>query len=122
MIRPPPRSTLFPYTTSSDLKFLLEQNWREVLQQISGAELLARILESELRPDDPVSLNSLMSRLTAEEEGLVSAWLMQKMPANATEVAEGWRKGLMQTTLRRQLEIAETRMRSPQLHNGGVIK
>src|SRR6266568_3973456 len=83
-------------------KFLLEQNWREVLQQISGAELLARILESELRPDDPVSLNSFMSQLTAEEEGLVSAWLMQKMPANATEVAEGWWKGLIQATLRRQ--------------------
>jgi len=102
-------------------KFLLEQNWREVLQQISGAELLARILESELRPDDPVSLNSLMSRLTAEEEGLVSAWLMQKMPANATEVAEGWWKGLIQTTLRRQLEIAETRMRLPQLTTGEVV-
>src|SRR5882762_8891694 len=42
-------------------KFLLEQNWREVLPQISGTELLARILESELRPDDPVSLNSFMS-------------------------------------------------------------
>jgi len=102
-------------------KFLLEQNWREVLPQISGTELLARILESELRPDDPVSLNSFMSQLTAEEEGLVSAWLMQKMPANATEVAEGWWKGLIQATLRRQLEIAETRIRLPQLTTGEVV-
>src|SRR5437870_13867381 len=46
-------------------KFLLEQNWREVLPQISGTEMLARILESELRPDDPVSVNSFMSQLTA---------------------------------------------------------
>jgi DNA primase len=102
-------------------KFLLEQNWREVLQQISGAELLARILESELRPDDPVSLNSFMSQLTAEEEGLVSAWLMQKMPANALQVAEGWWNGLIQATLRRQLEIAETRIRLPQLTTGEVV-
>src|SRR5213076_462466 len=102
-------------------KFLLEQNWREVLPQISGTELLARILESELRPDDPVSLNSFMSQLTAEEEGLVSAWLMQKMPANTTEVAEGWWKGLIQATLRRQLEIAETRIRLPQLTTGEVV-
>jgi DNA primase len=102
-------------------KFLLEQNWREVLQQISGAELLARILESELRPDDPVSLNSFMSQLTAEEEGLVSAWLMQKVPANAIQVAEGWWKGLIQATLRRQLEIAETRIRLPQLTTGEVV-
>src|SRR6266851_7702755 len=89
-------------------KFLLEQNWREILQQVSGTELLVRILESDLRPDDPASLNSFMSQLPAEAEGLVSAWLMQKMPANATEVAEGWWKGLIQATLRRQLEIAET--------------
>jgi len=102
-------------------KFLLEQNWREVLQQISGAELLARILESELRPDDPVSLNSFMSQLTAEEEGLVSAWLMQKVPANAIQVAEGWWNGLIQATLRRQLEIAETRIRLPQLTTGEVV-
>src|SRR5207253_7798680 len=102
-------------------KFLLEQNWRDVLSQISGAELLVRILESGLRPDEPVSLNSFMSQLTAEEEGLVSAWLMQKMPANAREVAESWWKGLIQATLRRQLEIAETRIRLPQLPTGKVV-
>jgi len=102
-------------------KFLLEQNWRELLPQISGAELLTRILDGELRPDDPVSLNSFMSQLTAAEEGLVSAWLMQKMPANAIQVAEGWWKGLIQATLRRQLEIAETRIRLPQLTTGEVV-
>ena len=102
-------------------KILLEQNWRDVLEQIAGAELLARILGSELHPDEPASLNSFMSQLTAEEEGLVSAWLMQKMPANPAEVAESWWKGLMQATLRRQLEIAETRMRLPQLTTGEVV-
>ena len=102
-------------------KFLLEQNWREVLQQIPGTELLVRILERDLRPDDPVSLNSFMAELSAEEEGLVSAWLMQKMPANALEVAEGWWNGLIQATLRRQLEIAETRIRLPQLTTGEVV-
>src|SRR5207302_6807224 len=99
-------------------KFIRQQSWREVLEQISGTELLIQILESELRPDDPASLNSFMSQLSAEEEGLVSAWLMQKMPANAIEVAESWWKGLVQASLRRQLEIAETRIRLPQLTTG----
>ena len=102
-------------------QFLLEQNWREVLEQISGSDLLVQILENELRPDDPASLNSFMARLSAEEEGLVSAWLIQKMPANATEVAESWWKGLVQATLRRQLEIAESRIRLPQLTTGEVV-
>jgi len=102
-------------------KFLLEQNWREVLEQIPSAELLVRILETDLRPDDVASLNSFMSRLSAEQEGLVSAWLMQKMPANAIEVVEGWWKGLIQATLRRQLEVAENRIRLPQLTTGEVV-
>lgn len=101
--------------------FLLQQNWRELLQQISGTELLIKILEADLGPDDPVSLNSFMSKLSAGEEGLVSAWLMQKVPANAVEVAESWWKGLMQGALRRQLEIAETRIRLPQLTTGEVV-
>jgi len=83
--------------------------------------LLTKILESDLRPDDPSSLNPFMSKLSAEEEGLVSAWLMQKVPANATEVTESWWKGLMQGALRRQLEIAETRIRLPQLTTGEVV-
>ncbi|MBV9670171.1 MAG: hypothetical protein JOZ43_04370 [Acidobacteriales bacterium] len=101
--------------------FLVQQNWRELLQQVSGAQLLIRILEADLRPDDPASLNSFMSKLSAEEEGLVSAWMMQKVPANAVEVAESWWKGLMQGVLRRQLEVAETRIRLPKLTTGEVV-
>jgi hypothetical protein len=101
--------------------FLLQQNWRELLEQIAGTELLAKILESNLRPEEPASLNAFMSNLSAKEEGLVSAWLMQKVPANALEVTESWWKGLMQGTLRRQLEIAETRIRLPQLTTGEVV-
>ena len=101
--------------------FLLQQNWRDLLQQMPGTELLIKILEADLRPDDPASLNSFMSKLPAEEEGLVSAWLMQKMPAKAAEVTEGWWKGLMQGALRRQLEIAETRIRLPRLTTGEVV-
>jgi len=103
-------------------KFLLAQNWRELTEQIPGAELLVRILDCDLRPDDPASLNSFMSQLPAEEEGVVSAWLMQKMPANATEVAERWWKGLKQGILRRELEVAEARIRLPQLTTGEVVK
>ena len=101
--------------------FLLQQNWRELLQQIPGTDLLIKILETDLRPDDSASLNSFMTGLSADEEGLVSAWLMQKVPANAVEVTEGWWKGLMQGSLRRQLEIAETRIRLPRLTTGEVV-
>ena len=112
---------LFALRDEAARDFLRQQNWQELLQQIPGTELLNKILEADLRPDDPASLNWFMSQLSAEEEGLVSAWLMQKVPAKAAEVTEGWWKGLMQGALRRQLEIAETRIRLPRLTTGEVV-
>src|SRR6202011_5461656 len=43
---------------TSTREFLRQQSWREALAQTPGTELLVRILENELRPDDPASLNA----------------------------------------------------------------
>src|SRR5882724_1382261 len=50
-------------------EFLRQQKWREVLAQTPGTELLVRVLESELRPDDAASLNAFMATLSPAEEG-----------------------------------------------------
>ncbi len=102
-------------------EFLQQQNWREALEQTPGAELLARILKSELRANDAASLNAFMATLSPAEEGLVSSWLMQRMPGNAIEVAEQWWMGLRQASLRRQLQVAEGRMKLPGLSTGEVV-
>ncbi|MDQ6655660.1 MAG: DNA primase, partial [Verrucomicrobiota bacterium] len=77
-------------------EFLLGEKWREVLSQTPDSEMLARILDCELRPDDPASVNVFMADLTAGEESLVSAWLLQRMPAEPVEVARGFWSGLQQ--------------------------
>jgi DNA primase len=102
-------------------EFLQAQGWREMLGQTPDAEILGRILEAELRPDDPASINAFMSGLSTGDEALVSSWLLQKMPANGLEVANGWWKGLRQTALRRQLQIAEGRMKLPRLTTGEAV-
>jgi DNA primase len=101
--------------------FLLEQNWREVLEQTPGSDLLVRILGSDLRTADPSSLNAFMATLSQEDEGVVSSWLLQKVPPNALAVAESWWTGLRQAALRRQLAVAEARMKLPQLSMGEVM-
>jgi DNA primase len=101
--------------------FLLEQNWHEVLAQIPRAELLIRILESDLRTEDPASLNAFMATLSPQEEGLVSAWLLQKMPEKPIDIVEGWWNGLRQAGLRRQLQVAEGRLKLPQLSSGELL-
>ena len=102
-------------------EFLQAQGWREMLAQTPDAEILGRILEADLRPDDPASINAFMSGLPTGDEALVSSWLLQKMPSNGLEVAKGWWNGLRQAVLRRQLQIAEGRMKLPRLTTGEAV-
>ena len=50
-------------------EFLQAQDWREMLAQTPDAEILGRILEADLRPDDPASINAFMSGLSPGDEG-----------------------------------------------------
>ncbi|HSP45137.1 MAG TPA: DNA primase [Chthoniobacterales bacterium] len=102
-------------------QFLLGQDWRPMLSHTPDAEILGRILGSDLRPDDSASLNAFMATLSPGEEALVSSWMLQKMPPNGLEVAEGWWNGLRQAVLRRQLQIAEGRMKLPRLTTGEAV-
>ena len=101
--------------------FLLEQNWREVLAQTPGAELLARILESDLRPEDSASMNAFLAALPPAEERLVAGWLLQRLPEQPRELAEQWWTGLKQAAIRRQLQLAEGRLKVPQLSAGELL-
>jgi DNA primase len=102
-------------------EFLLAQDWRSVLAQAPDSEILVQILESELRPNDPSSVNAFMAGLATADEALVSAWLLQKMPPNASAVVKDWWTGLKQAAVRRQLQIAEGRMKLPRLSSGEVV-
>ena len=102
-------------------KFLLEQNWREILAQTPEAQLLIRILESDVRANDPASLNAFMATLSPAEEGIVSSWLLQKLPPEPLSLVAQWWNGLRQALVRRQLQVAEGQMRLPQLSTGEVL-
>jgi DNA primase len=101
-------------------EFLHGQNWREILAQVPGAEILVRILESELRPSNAASLNAFMATLSPEDEGLVSSWLLQKVPAAGVMVGKWW-LGIRQAVLRRQLEVAKNKIKLPGLTTGDVV-
>jgi hypothetical protein len=102
-------------------QFLLAQAWQQMLAHTPDAQILTRILESDLRPDDTASLNAFMAGLSPGEEALVSGWLLQKVPPNGLEVVQGFWNGLRQAALRRQLQIAEGRMKLPRLTTGEAV-
>jgi DNA primase len=102
-------------------EFLCEQNWREILGQVPDGEILARILESDLRPDDAASLNAFMVTLSPSEERLVCSWLLQKLPPNAGAMVEKWWLGIRQAVLRRQLDVAANQIKLPNLSTGEIV-
>lgn len=101
--------------------FLRAQKWREILEQVPDTDILIRILESDLEPDDTASLNAFMATLSPEEERLISSWLMQKMPAATETVVEKWWQGTCQGVVRRRLETAKNRIKVPGLSAGEVL-
>ncbi len=102
-------------------EYLLARDWKDILAETPETELLVRILESDLRPNDPASLNAFMSGLAPGDEALVSSWLMRKKPDNPIAVAKDWWNGLQQAVLRRHLQVAEGRIKLPQLTSGEVV-
>ena len=124
-------STLLALRDEEARDFLLAQNWREVLELTPDSEILVRILESDLRPSDPASINAFMSALTPPEEAMVSWWLREEFKDHGGEIQErlpramrvtqgAWNK-LRQSALQRQLQIAEGRMRLPRLSTGEAV-
>jgi DNA primase len=101
--------------------FLCQQHWWEILAQVPDAQLLVRILESDLHPNDVASLNAFMATLSAADEGLVSSWLLQRVPPNAGTMVEKWWLGIREGVLRRQLDVAKNRIRLPQLSAGELV-
>jgi DNA primase len=102
-------------------EFLREQNWPEILAQVPDGEILCRILESDLRPGDAPSLNAFMVALSPADERLVSSWLLQKVPPNAGAMVERWWLGIRQAVVRRQLDVAASRIRLPNLSAGEIV-
>jgi DNA primase len=101
--------------------FLLAQNWRETLEQVPDAEILIRILQTELHPNDSASLSAFMASLSAAEEALVSAWLLQKVPEDAETMVEKWWLGIRHAVLRRRLAAAQNRIKLPELSTGDIV-
>lgn len=123
---PPPRHDvamlcLLALRDSEARQFVRSQNWREVLAQVPDADLLVRILEAEFDPGDTASVNAFMAGLPPSEERLVSSWLLQKLPPKGGAMVEKWWLGIRQAILRRQLEVAENRIKLPQHSTGDVV-
>ena len=88
------------------LKEIRQQPWKSILQQVDGAELIAKIFESTLDPGEPASLAAFFASLPKSEAAILSLLLANK------ELNE--QMGYLYWT---QLAAAELQRRKRQIQN-----
>lgn len=100
--------------------WLLEEPWTEVLDEEPGGELLAKILAAELRPDEPASINTFLTTLSAAEEAAAAGLLEEKELPNAMQVANDCWRALDRRRLKRRLEACKAQLRQPALEEAEI--
>ncbi|MEP7072128.1 MAG: hypothetical protein ABI839_07055, partial [Verrucomicrobiota bacterium] len=75
-----------------------------------------------LLPSQPPTIAAFCSELTPAEEASISAWMVQKLPNNAVSLAREWWQGVVSGVARRALELAESRLRLPNLTSGEIMR
>ena len=89
-------------------QWLLQQNWRQLLEQTADGKLLELILGGAVDPDSPASISSFLAGLPPGEQGLVSRLLVERVPAPEL-LAQAYWTSLEVDNFRKQ-EIAAQRM------------
>ena len=95
--------------------WLLSQSWGELLCNNEEEALLAKILQADLKVDDPHSTSVLLATLTSEEESVVSSLLLQKPPSNPEVVVQDCWSAFERSALQRRRGVVESRLRMPDL-------
>jgi DNA primase len=102
--------------------FLLGQEWREVLAQTPGTELLGRILGAEIHVENPATITSFLASLEPHEEAIISGWIAPKRIAHTDRnLAYQWWHSLAAESVKRELQALQNKMKLPQLSQGEVV-
>ena len=60
------------------LNKIKQQPWKPVLKHVEGAELLSKIFESELQPNEPASIATFFASLSNSEASMLTLILANK--------------------------------------------
>lgn len=95
---------------------------RAFLANEPGADLLIKILGTDLRPDNVSSINAFLASLDTSEEPVASSLLLEKIPDHPGPVAADCLRDLERRDIKRRQETLAARMRQPGLPMEQIIK
>ena len=102
--------------------WLLEEHWREILEQEPGADLVVKILDFPLRVGDTPSAGTLLASLDTAEEAAVAGLLNDPPPEHAMAVTHDCWRELERRKIRRRIDALKARQRAQNLDFETVAK
>ena len=105
----------------TDVREWISRQPLELLKQEPDADLLLKILETDLRPEDKNSVNAFIAGLGTEETTLLSDLLLEKIPEKAKEVAQDSWHAIERRCIRRRQEELASRLRLPELSMEEIV-
>ncbi|HEX8312388.1 MAG TPA: DNA primase [Chthoniobacteraceae bacterium] len=95
--------------------WIMEEAWRERLEHEPDSGLVVRILEADVRPEEPASINAFLSTLDAAEEAAVTTLLEERAPDHALAIAHDCWLELERRAIRRRMDSVKARMMGREL-------
>jgi DNA primase len=96
-------------------RWIAAQPWSERIFELDSADLLAKILESDVDAEDPASLAVFTSDLTSEQQGIITRLMREKFPDRPIVGAHEIWVDSEKRDLARRRELLLARMRDPNL-------
>ena len=90
--------------------WLMEEAWRERLAQEAEGGLVAKILEADIRPEEPASINAFLSTLDPAEEAALSPILEGKTPPHPLAIAHDCWGELERRAINGRIDAVKARM------------
>jgi hypothetical protein len=103
-------------------RWIAAQPWSARLLELEGAELLVRILDSDVSLDDPSSLAAFAPGLDQPARGLFDALLRERLPPDRMAAARDCWGAIERRDLLHRRELLKARMRDSNLSSSEVTE
>jgi DNA primase len=103
-------------------RWISDQPWSPRLIEMEGAELLVRILDSDVSLSDPPSLAAFASTLDGPAQTLLGALLRERLPEDRLAAARDCWHAIEKRDLLHRRDVLLARMRDPNLSPGEITE
>jgi DNA primase len=103
-------------------RWIFAQPWSGRLMETEGAELLVRVLDSEVSLEEPASLSAFEAGLDDSSRTLLGALLRERLPEDRLAAARDCWYAMEKKELLHRREVLLARMREPEVSAGEITE